>query len=211
MSLSLVTLILDLHDGAGKPVTRGKATLVPSAVLSDAADHVLVTQQGVTAYFTAATPATASLIATDNAAITQSGWAWTVTFTGMDAPPPPLTFALPYANGAVQYYSALVPAEPVMQMAAYLPLPSGTPAPGCVPVASGAGSQTTWAPQSGTHYTQGFTSSASVTVTHNLGRFPAITVIDTADDVCVGDVLYVDLNTARLTFSAPFTGTAICT
>lgn len=45
-------------------------------------------------------------------------------------------------------------------------------------------------------------------IAHNLGRYPSVTVVDSAGDVCVGDVDYVDANNVTLTFSAPFSGSA---
>lgn len=45
-------------------------------------------------------------------------------------------------------------------------------------------------------------------VTHNLGKFPSITVIDNADTVVTGEYTYIDNNNVRLTFSAPFAGKA---
>jgi hypothetical protein len=52
--------------------------------------------------------------------------------------------------------------------------------------------------------------SAVWTVNHNLGKVPAVTVVDTAGTEVIGDVRHVDENTALLTFSAPFSGKAIC-
>ena len=46
------------------------------------------------------------------------------------------------------------------------------------------------------------------TVVHNLGRIPAITVIDSGANSVWGDYTYPDLNTTTLTFSAAFSGTA---
>ena len=45
-------------------------------------------------------------------------------------------------------------------------------------------------------------------VTHNLGKFPSITVIDDADTVVNGEYIYIDNNNVTLTFSAPFAGKA---
>jgi hypothetical protein len=43
---------------------------------------------------------------------------------------------------------------------------------------------------------------------HNLGRFPAVQIVDTAGSVVIGDIQYVDQNNITITFSAPFQGTA---
>ena len=45
-------------------------------------------------------------------------------------------------------------------------------------------------------------------VTHNLGKFPSITVIDTANTVVTGEYTYIDNNNVILTFSAAFAGKA---
>ena len=45
-------------------------------------------------------------------------------------------------------------------------------------------------------------------VVHNLGKRPAVTVVDSAGSAVVGEVDYLDDNTVRLTFSAAFSGTA---
>lgn len=50
--------------------------------------------------------------------------------------------------------------------------------------------------------------SASWVITHNLGNFPSVTVIDSSGNKVFGDISYTDANTLTLTFSAAFTGTA---
>lgn len=42
----------------------------------------------------------------------------------------------------------------------------------------------------------------------NLGKRPAVTVVDSAGTVVIGEVDYLDDNTVRLTFCAAFSGTA---
>lgn len=46
------------------------------------------------------------------------------------------------------------------------------------------------------------------TVVHGLGGFPNVTVVDSAGTVMLGGVEYLDADTVRLTFSAPFGGKA---
>lgn len=43
-------------------------------------------------------------------------------------------------------------------------------------------------------------------VTHNLGRFPSVTVVDSAGTEMEGNVDYLDANSIHLTFSAAFAG-----
>lgn len=45
-------------------------------------------------------------------------------------------------------------------------------------------------------------------ITHNLGKYPAVTVIDSAGDQVEGDLQYLGLNTVRITFGAAFAGRA---
>jgi len=58
-------------------------------------------------------------------------------------------------------------------------------------------------------YTQCFeNASATWTVTHNLGKFPSVSVVDTADQLMYGDTEYFNENSLTITFSAPFSGKA---
>lgn len=52
--------------------------------------------------------------------------------------------------------------------------------------------------------------SATWTVTHDLGIFPAVTCIDTAGDVIEGQIEYVSVNELKIRFSAAVSGTAYC-
>jgi len=45
-------------------------------------------------------------------------------------------------------------------------------------------------------------------VAHNLIKFPAITIVDSAGTEVIGDINYIDLNNVEITFSAPFSGLA---
>lgn len=49
---------------------------------------------------------------------------------------------------------------------------------------------------------------ATWTITHNLGWFPNVLVIDSALSVCEGEITQISENTLRLQFSAAFAGTA---
>lgn len=46
------------------------------------------------------------------------------------------------------------------------------------------------------------------TITHNLSRFPSITVVNSALDEVEGDVTYLDSNSIQVSFSGAFSGTA---
>src|SRR2546421_2844165 len=60
------------------------------------------------------------------------------------------------------------------------------------------------------NFTHAFTSASSVNVPHNLGKYPAVTVMDSAGDECEGAVDHIDINNLTVTFSAPFSGEIIC-
>lgn len=59
------------------------------------------------------------------------------------------------------------------------------------------------------HFT--FTQNAPATtwaVTHNLGKYPAVAVVDSAGTAVLGQITYLDPASLRLDFTAPFSGTA---
>lgn len=52
------------------------------------------------------------------------------------------------------------------------------------------------------------TASSSWNVTHNLGKYPSVSVTDSAGNAVFGEVKYVDENNLIITFSAAFSGNA---
>jgi len=56
-------------------------------------------------------------------------------------------------------------------------------------------------------YTQS-SPSATWVVNHNLNKYCSVTVVDSADNTVVGDVLYNSLNQVTLTFAGAFSGKA---
>lgn len=59
-------------------------------------------------------------------------------------------------------------------------------------------------------FSQSFISATSVHVVHNLGKYPSVTVIDSANDECEGDVVHNSINDFTVTFSAAFSGKVFC-
>lgn len=56
-------------------------------------------------------------------------------------------------------------------------------------------------------YTQ--TSPSAVwTINHNLNKYPSVTIVDSADNMVVGEVFYNSLNQVTLTFAGAFSGKA---
>lgn len=47
-------------------------------------------------------------------------------------------------------------------------------------------------------------------IQHNLDKYPSITVVDSANNIVVGDIHYVDANNVAVIFTAPFSGKAFC-
>lgn len=59
------------------------------------------------------------------------------------------------------------------------------------------------------HYTHNQnTASDTWVIEHNLGKHPAVEVVDSAGSVVVGDVQYDGTNKVTIIFSAPFSGRA---
>jgi hypothetical protein len=144
MALNYVTLILDLYDGQGNMVISGTAALVPSAQLTDTTDNQVITQAPVPGVFHSSGFPNVKLLATDNGALAPAGWGWTVSYSGVPGSPAGFSFFLPFTGGATQYLSSLTPVSSVVTMAAYMPLPSGTPISGQAPIATGAGEASAW-------------------------------------------------------------------
>lgn len=45
-------------------------------------------------------------------------------------------------------------------------------------------------------------------INHNLNKFPSVTIIDSAENVVVGEVEYIDLNNLKIKFANGFSGKA---
>jgi hypothetical protein len=48
--------------------------------------------------------------------------------------------------------------------------------------------------------------SANWTITHNLGKFPSVTVVDSTNTLVVGNVVYTNSNIINITFNSAFAG-----
>ena len=58
-------------------------------------------------------------------------------------------------------------------------------------------------------YTQCFESPlASWVITHNLGKFPSVTIVDVNNEIVIGDIDYTSSNIVTVTFNNPFAGCA---
>ena len=52
------------------------------------------------------------------------------------------------------------------------------------------------------------TSSYVWEITHNLNKYPAVTVVDSGGSVVIGEIVYIDENNVRITFASAFSGKA---
>lgn len=59
------------------------------------------------------------------------------------------------------------------------------------------------------NFEQDFSDASQLDITHNLGKRPSITVIDSAGDEVEGDYSYPDFNNVTISFSASFSGKVI--
>lgn len=205
MPLSYVVLTLDIADGSGNlPGRTCSASFVPSAVLTDSG-VTIVDQAPVHASFNGIAAPAVRLLATDNSGPQPSGWTWEVTFSGPGMPGA-FSFFLPFAGGASQNLSALIPVQSGTSFQAYMPLPSGTATSGYVPIASGSGEASTWGPVSGT----GTVTSVSVATANGLAgsvasptTTPAITMSTTVTGLLKGNGTAVSAASAGTDYLAP--------
>lgn len=56
------------------------------------------------------------------------------------------------------------------------------------------------------NFVYNFSSQDSFTVNHNLNKYPSVTVFDSAGEEIEGQVDYLDINSVKIDFSAPFSG-----
>lgn len=52
--------------------------------------------------------------------------------------------------------------------------------------------------------------SAVWNVNHNLNKFPAVVVVDSANSIVVGEITYIDFNNITVSFSGAFSGKCYC-
>jgi hypothetical protein len=147
MALNYVTLTGTLPAAAG-----AVAAFAASNWLTDPTDALLVppvpAPAGLTATTVGGVPCgtfSIPLLATDNANL-PAGWYWTVTFASLPpgTPAESFSFFLAHASGATQDISGLATIPAPVPITPYLPVPSGTPAAGSAPLATGTGQASAW-------------------------------------------------------------------
>jgi parallel beta-helix repeat protein len=146
MTLQTVTVTWNEQDvGAG--ALAGNVTFQLSAVEADQADGIeFHPQPAKTYFFIDGTGSSDPLVANDNGGLAPAGSYYKVTVAIAGQQPYTFTTLINFANGASQTLAFLYAnqAVPAAQYSQYLPLPSGTPAAGQVPVATGAGEASAW-------------------------------------------------------------------
>lgn len=60
------------------------------------------------------------------------------------------------------------------------------------------------------NFLQNFTNSSEVTVTHNLNKYPAVTVTDSTGDEVEGQIEHTSVNQLIARFTSSFTGKVVC-
>jgi hypothetical protein len=210
---STVTVTWDETDVTASPI-GGTITFQVSDALCDMASGQVAEVLPPKSYSFSGAGSSGPLVANDSPGVMPPSSYYTVTIAATGQRPYSFATQISHADGSTQALAFLRAntAIPGIQYARYMPLPSGQPAAGQVPLVQADGSSATaWGPvPADKDYTQAFTAAAAVTVTHGLGKRPAVTVIDSADDVVVGDVAYIDTDSLTVSFSAPFSGTVIC-
>lgn len=233
--ISTVTVTGTILDASQEPLS-GEVIFTPStgatdaggnpilAPITDASGLVVIAMTGVTEQLNRGT-FSAALVPTNTAGLNPIGWLYQVTINNPGIPAYGFTCFIPSSPNPVDL-SQLVPAQSVAAYASYLPLTGGAlsgllvlgnglqipagAAAGDVLTSDSAGNAA-WQPNRGDkNYTQAFNSAAVINVTHNLGKYPAVTVMDTAGDWMFGDVDYLTPNSLTVTFAAPTSGTVIC-
>lgn len=59
------------------------------------------------------------------------------------------------------------------------------------------------------HYVHNQIASTDVwKINHNLGKFPSVSIVDSAGTVVIGDVSHTDINNLTISFASGFAGTA---
>lgn len=144
MSLSTVTVTWDQVD-IGQAALAGTVTFALSEPLGDSADGLNVNAQPPRSYrFSSGTGTSDPLVANDNANL-PAGSYYQITVSIAGQQPYSFPAQVNFANGATQTLGYLQANQATTNppAATFMPLPSGTPAPGEVPVVQTAGSTAT--------------------------------------------------------------------
>lgn len=219
-----ITVTATYLDMLGNP-RSGAVTFTPqvTGTFADPSDGVFLEPDPAAVTLNSSGAISVVLPCTDNTVLSPTGFAWLVNETIDGSPDNTYSILLPSTLGT----SVLLPS-----LAHVIP-------PGPVPTLYGvlAGPNTWTGLNTFTHpvllpgdpvsnlqaapkqyvdvhsdasYTLSFAAATTVTVPHNLGKYPSVSVLDSALDLVECDVQHVSVNTLVLTFSAAFSGTVAC-
>lgn len=141
MALSTVTVTWSEKDPGLSGLT-GTITFTLSNRLDDATDGESVNPVPQT--YPLSLGISEALVANDNSAALPTGTYYTIAIQSDDGTFYTFQAALNHANGATQKLSSLVPLTTPPALVSSLPLPSGTPAAGQAPIATGTGEASAW-------------------------------------------------------------------
>lgn len=141
MALNTVTVTWTEEDSSLAGV-GGTITFTLSTTLTDSTDSKVV--RPVPQSYPVSQRRSVPLVANDNALASPTGSFYTITIQGTDGSYYSFQAVLNFANGAVQDLATLVPITTQPVMVSSLPLPTGTPAAGEAPIATGTGEASAW-------------------------------------------------------------------
>ena len=72
------------------------------------------------------------------------------------------------------------------------------------------GTLSEWLGSLKSYYRTTFSNQSTVTVTHNLDKYPAVTVINSANDQVEGAIEYLSTNSLIASFNGSFSGSIVC-
>lgn len=213
MSLNEVTVTWDEQD-VGQGALAGSVTFQLSAVEADSADGIEIHPTPAKSYFFIdGTGSSDPLVANDNAGLAPAGSYYKITVAINGQQPYTFTTAVNFANGASQTLAYLYAnqAVPAAQYSQYLPLPSGTPVAGDVPIVIDDGSTATaWGPNGSGGGGSGTVTAVSVATANgfagtvaNPTTTPAITLKMSVTGLLKGNGTAVSAATAGTDYVAP--------
>ncbi len=215
MTLSTVTVTWNVEDLGLQPL-GGTVSFQLSAVLTDGSSVIVADTAPLTYNFAGGTGTSEPLVANDNVTLSPAGTYYAVTLAVPGSRPLAFSAQVNHANGATQSLALLYAsqAQPVAQYAQFMPLPSGTPASGQVPVATGTGEASAWSSVSGT----GTVTAVSVATANgfagtvaNPATTPAVTVKTTVTGLLKGNGTAVSAAAAGTDYVAPAGNAATAT
>lgn len=215
----LIKVILDEGGPDKNLVRKGYCQIIPSMRFPDTTDGLIVGRITADAFFDRSSEAPYVMLLPCDLVGPQTddgpGWNYLIKYS-TDFPGRPQTWAfnLLSTNGSEQKLSDLATVPVARPGQQYIPIPSGSaPDVNQIWISDGNGYTGHWGSlDSGTdkNYTQDFTVSTMVSVPHNLGKKPAVSVVDSAGDEMDVPFTYVDDNNLTLYLKSATGGTVTC-